>query len=101
MIRSLSFTTLSPETVVVSKKETIYGYKLHLLATLGGIILDFELAPANATDLEVGTELLEEHRDLTVFGNKAYLSQQLQARLRDEQGVRLLTLPRRNQRGQL
>ena len=86
---------------VASKKATIYGYKLHLLVTLSGVILDFELAPANATDLEVGAELLEEHRDLTVFGDKAYLSQQLQARLRDEQGVRLLTLPRRNQRGQL
>src|SRR5919199_1012863 len=86
---------------VASKKATIYGYKLHLLVTLSGVILDFDLAPANATDLEVGAELLEEHRDLTVFGDKAYLSQPIQARMRDEQGVRLLTLPRRNQRGQL
>jgi hypothetical protein len=36
---------------VSSKKQTIFGYKLHLLITLGGIILDFELAPANAADL--------------------------------------------------
>ena len=86
---------------VASKKATIYGYKLHLLVTLGGVILDFELAPANATDLEVGAELLEEHRDLTVFGDKASISRQIQARLRDEQGVRLLTLPRCNQRGQV
>ena len=86
---------------VASKKATIYGDKLHLLVTLGGVILDCALAPANATDLEVGAELLEEHRDLTVFGDKASISQQIQERLRDEQGVRLLTLPRRNQRGQL
>ena len=37
-----------------SKKETIYGYKLHLLVTVGGVILDFELAPAHAGDLPVG-----------------------------------------------
>jgi hypothetical protein len=42
---------------VPSKKQTIYGYKLHLLITLEGVILDFELAPANASDLAVG-ELL-------------------------------------------
>ena len=57
---------------VSSKKETIFGYKLHLLVTLGGLILDFELAPANATDLEIGVEILEEHTDLDVLGDKVY-----------------------------
>jgi len=59
---------------VPSKKETIFGYKLHLLITLGGLILDFELAPANASDLEVGFELLSEHTDLEVLGDKGYIS---------------------------
>ena len=86
---------------VASKKQTIYGYKLHLLVTLGGVIVDFELAPAHATDLEVGVELLEEHMDLTTFGDKAYISREVQTRLRSENRVRLLTLPRRNQRPQL
>ena len=43
---------------VPSKSETIFGYKLHLLITMGGLILDFELAPVNATDLDVGFGLL-------------------------------------------
>ena len=86
---------------VASKKQTIYGYKLHLLVTVGGVIVDFELAPANASDVEVGIELLEEHSDLTTFGDKAYISQTAQARLRSDNRVRLLTLPRRNQRPQL
>ena len=43
---------------VSSKKQTIFGYKLQVLVTLGGVILDFELAPANASDLSVGEELL-------------------------------------------
>ena len=27
---------------VPSRKETIFGYKLHLLTTAGGLILDFD-----------------------------------------------------------
>jgi hypothetical protein len=45
---------------VVTKKQTIFGYRLHLLITLGGLILDFEMTPANATDLEAGFEMLSE-----------------------------------------
>ena len=59
---------------VASKTQTILGYKLHLLITLRGVILDFELAPANVCDLEVGFELLIEHTDLDVLGDKAYIS---------------------------
>ena len=86
---------------VTSKKQTIYGYKLHLLLTLGGVILDFELAPANVSDLTVGEELLLEHTDLTVFGDKAYISEAVQTALREQRRVRLLTVPRSNQRVQL
>ena len=86
---------------VSSKKETIYGYKLHLLVTLGGVILDFHLAPANAADLNVGVELLSEHTDLTVLGDKAYISAAAAAELWEQQRIRLLSPPRRNQKEQL
>lgn len=86
---------------VPSKKQTIYGYKLHLLVTFSGVILDFHLAPANATDLEVGVELLREHTDLTVLGDKAYISAAEAAELWQQHRIRLLTLPRRNMKQQL
>jgi Transposase DDE domain len=86
---------------VPSKKQTIYGYKLQLLLTLGGVILDFELAPANAPDLEVGAELWAEHTDLTVVGDKAYISQATQAAWREQNRIQLLALPRANQRQQV
>lgn len=86
---------------VPSKKMTIFGYKLHLLVTLSGLILDFELAPANATDLEVGSELLEQHTDLEVYGDKGYISAEVAARLLDLNRLRLLTLPRVNQKVQV
>lgn len=86
---------------VPSKKQTIFGFKLHLLITLGGLILDFELAPANVTDLEVGFELLCEHTDLTVLGDKAYISAAKAAELFSYNRIRLVTLPRSNQKVQL
>jgi IS5 family transposase len=86
---------------VVSKNLTIFGYKLHLLITLGGVILDFELAPANESDLMVGLELLEQHTDLTVYGDKGYISAPAAAELLHTNRVRLLTLPRINQKTQV
>jgi hypothetical protein len=86
---------------VSSKKQTIYGYKLHLLVTFSGVILDFHLAPANACDLAVGVELLSEHTDLSVLGDKAYISAAEAAELWQHNRVRLTTLPRRNQKKQL
>jgi hypothetical protein len=86
---------------IASKKEVIFGYRLHLLVTLGGVILDFQLAPANASDLEVGFELLIEHTGLEVLGDKAYIGAEKAAHLWEHNAIRLRTLPRRNQIEQL
>jgi len=75
---------------VPSKKQTIYGYKLHTLVTLSGVILDFVLAPAHASDLPVGVDLLEEHTDLTVCGGRAYVSAAHAATLKAHTRLRLL-----------
>lgn len=86
---------------VPSKKQTIFGYKLHLLIAMNGVILDFELAPANEYDLEVGFELLSAHTDLTVLGDKAYISAEKAAQLWQHNRIELKTIPRRNQQKQL
>jgi IS5 family transposase len=86
---------------VPSKKQTIYGYKLHLLVTFSGVVLNFHLAPANANDLQVGIELLSEHADLDVLGDKAYISAAEAATLWQQRRIRLITLPRRNMKQQL
>jgi hypothetical protein len=82
---------------VSSKKQTIFGYKLYLLITLGGLILDFELAPANVSEIEVGFELLNEHHHLDVLGDKAFISAEKATQLWQQHCLRLRTLPRRNQ----
>lgn len=86
---------------VSSKKQTIFGYKLHLLVTLGGVVLDFALAPASAHDLPVGASLLAEHTDRIVIGDKAYVSAAVAQELREHNRISLLALPRTNQRVQL
>jgi IS5 family transposase len=86
---------------VPSKKQTIFGYKLHLLIAMNGVILDFELAPANESDLTVGFELLAEHTDLQVLGDKAYISAEKAAHLWQHNRIQLKTIPRRNQQKQL
>jgi Transposase DDE domain len=86
---------------VSSKKVTIFGYKLHLLVTLNGLILDFVLAPASASDLPVGQDLLAPYHDLEVFGDKAFISGRVAAELAHSQGIILRTIPRANQKQQL
>lgn len=82
---------------VPAKQQTIFGYKLHLLVTLNGLILDFVLAPAHASEREVAEELLAPYTNLLVMGDKGYLSQHLAQQLQTQQRIRLLALPRRNQ----
>lgn len=86
---------------VPTKQQTIFGYQLHLLVPLGGVIRDFALAPASASDVAVGAELLREQRHLLVVGDKGYISAPLAAELRTAREVALLTVPRRNQRQQV
>ena len=86
---------------VPSKKQTIFGYKLHLLIAMNGVILDFALAPANESDLEVGFELLSAHTDLQVLGDKAYISAEKAAHLWQHNRIHLTTIPRQNQQKQM
>jgi Transposase DDE domain len=83
-----------------SKKQTLYGYKLHCLMTLGGVIVDFVLAGAHEADSTVGAGMLRELRDRLVVGDKGYIGAALAAELAPY-GVQLLTLPKRNQAAQL
>ncbi|MFO7664836.1 MAG: IS982 family transposase [Chloroflexota bacterium] len=84
-----------------SRQSNFYGFRLHLLVTLEGLILDYVLAPASVHDLPIARELLANRHGLTVLGDKAYIDKTVAAELRAQQHIDLLTLPRRNQRVQL
>lgn len=85
---------------VASKKQTIFGYKLHLLITLNGVIRAFVLAPASVHDHQVAPDLLAEQWELVVVGDKGYIDAALVQALREERGTTLATPLRRNQREQ-
>ncbi len=80
-----------------TKQQTFYGFKLHLLATHSGVILDFALVPANVPDGCLAEQLLFPHANLTVLGDKAYIDATLQALLRWRNQLALLTPARSNQ----
>ncbi len=72
-----------------AKGQTFYGYKLHLLASASGLVLDFALVPANLSDGALAEQLLIGQRDLNA---------PLQALLAHRNHLHLLTPARRNQR---
>jgi Transposase DDE domain len=83
-----------------SKKQVFFGYRLHLVVTLGGVIVDFELTAANADERDVAEDLLPAHPGRTFFGDKGYVQAQLAEELA-RCGVRLIAARRVNQRVQL
>lgn len=84
-----------------TKKQTIYGFKLHLLMTADGVIVDFVVAPANYTDGTFTAQLLRDKYHLLVLGDKGYIDAPVQAELATAQDIQLLTPKRANQHQQL
>jgi transposase len=86
---------------VASKKQTIYGFKLHLLVSACGLILDFALVAANEADGTLAEQLLIDKAGLTVLGDKGYVNAPLHQLLAWRNGLTVLTPRRRNQKQQL
>ena len=84
-----------------TKKQALYGFKLHLLATHSGLVLDYALVPANIVDGDLSAQLLQDQTHLTVVGDKAYLNHALQERLRRENAIDLLAPTKVNARAPL
>ncbi len=87
--------------VVPSKKQAIYGFKLHLLISQWGLLLDFTLAPAHHHDDAFLAQLLADNANWTVLGDKGYIGAAVAALLACHNNLRLLTPRCCNQRGQL
>lgn len=86
---------------VPSKKQRLYGFKLHLLISHCGLIRDFALAAANHNDGALTAQLLADKAGLTVLGDQGDINGPVQAHLATENELTLLTPNRRNQLVQL
>lgn len=58
--------------MVYSKQLRFFGYRMHLLTTLEGLIVNFVLALANASDITVDSEVMQNEIDLILIGAKIY-----------------------------
>jgi len=86
--------------VCESKDEKVFGFKLHLLITINGIIANFVLAPAAPHDVSLVEEVLEAFNNLIVGADKGYISQIIKETLKQHQKITLVTPKRSNQKQQ-
>ena len=78
-----------------SKKETYFGYKVHVLITLEGYITAFEITPASTDDREGLRDMVENQSNLVILGDKGYVGENLTLEMK-EQGICLMALKRSN-----
>ncbi|HEM5232592.1 TPA: IS982 family transposase, partial [Streptococcus suis] len=81
-----------------SKHLWFYGFKVHLLVTLSGYILNYVVTPASVHDIKVVYELLEGCKQSVTLGDLGYLSSELKKDL-EQEGYPLWTPFRKNMTG--
>lgn len=60
-----------------SKKETYFGFKVHVVITLEGYITAFEVTPASVDDREGLRDASINQFDLVVLGDNGYVGERL------------------------
>ena len=82
--------------IAVANQMHFFGYRLHLLVTLQGVITNFVLPPARPHDVRVAPKVLEDEANLLVTGDAGYVSEPLAVEL-TKQDIILLTPAREGQ----
>ena len=75
-----------------------YGYKLHALSSLSGVIESFDISPASVHDIHFLKDIREQMRDCTLIGDRGYLSAEVQIDLFNYANIQLDTPMRTNQK---
>ncbi len=81
-----------------AQKTTYFGYKLHAITTVNGIITHFDLSKANMADIHYLEDIKEYYPGARLLGDMAYLSDPLQMELFETNRLLLETPKRRNQK---
>ncbi|MBN4081215.1 IS982 family transposase [Caldithrix abyssi] len=81
-----------------AQQQTYYGYKLHGVCTMGGVITDFDLSKANMADIHYLNDIRDQYHDCILLGDKGYLSNELQTELFEKNRLLLKTPMRSNQK---
>ena len=75
-----------------------YGYKLHAICGLSGVIHSYEMSKANVHDIQYLHDIKYEYRNCTVIGDKGYLSTAVQLVLFETYEIKLEVPYRLNQK---
>ena len=81
-----------------SKNLWFYGFKVHMLVTLSGYILNYAVTPASVHDIRAVNDLLENCRQPYILADLGYLSYELREHL-EQKGYHLWTPLRQNMAG--
>lgn len=81
-----------------SKHLWFYGFKVHMLVTLSGYILNYIVTSASVHDIKAVEDLLEGCQQSVILADLGYLSQALKDRLK-QRGYHLWTPLRQNMEG--
>lgn len=75
-----------------------YGYKLHAVCGIKGVIHSYDMTAANIHDIHYLNDIKREYHDATILGDKGYLSATLQKNLFEEENIILEVPYRLNQK---
>lgn len=81
-----------------AQQQTYFGYKLHGVCTIDGVITDFDLSKANMADIHYLNDIRETYSNCLLLGDKGYLSNELQTELFEKNRLLLKTPMRSNQK---
>ncbi len=80
-----------------SQSMSYYGYKLHAVCSVNGVIQSIDLSPASVHDIHYLKDIKEQLSDCTLIGDKGYVSAEIQLNLFDSCNIKLCTPMRKNQ----
>ncbi len=81
-----------------AQNMTYFGYKLHGITSVNGVITDFDLSKASLADIHFLNDVREKYAGCLILGDKAYLSNPMQTELFEEHALLLKTPKRINQK---
>lgn len=81
-----------------SQKFYYYGYKLHAVCGLNGVIHFFDLTKANVHDIHYLQDVKYDYKDCTLLGDKGYIGAEVQLDLFETANIKLEVPYRLNQK---
>lgn len=81
-----------------SQRGHYYGYKLHALCGLSGVIHSYDLTKASVHDIRYLQDVKLEYHDCSIFGDRGYIGQEVQLNLFETVNIKLDCPYRLNQK---